>query len=255
MSNYTDNNDKSVLICTPMYGGQCFFGYVSSLISNVFDLRENSIGAYWLFLPNESLITRGRNYMVDYFLEKSSCTHLMFIDSDIVFPIGSLRRLVEADKDVICAAYPKKFIDWEVINKVAKDNMYGEMPDLSKFGASYVINYLDNGSPPEPDEKGVVEVAHAGTGFMMIKRHVFELLKPHTRKARAANFGRFDQWYYDFFQIDVDADGVLLSEDWFFCNKVRELGGKIHLIQDMKLDHIGTHIYEGDLRGAGANVT
>jgi hypothetical protein len=37
------------------------------------------------FLFNESLITRARNYLVDEFLNRSECTHLLFLDADIHF--------------------------------------------------------------------------------------------------------------------------------------------------------------------------
>lgn len=252
---YSENNSSSVMIATPMYNGQCYFGYVSSLMSNVIDLRVNNVGAYWMFIPNESLITRGRNYAVNHFLKYSKCTHLMFIDADIIFPEGSIRRLLHAQEDVICAPYPKKFIDWENINNIVKNNKDKDLPDLSKFGASYVINYLDNNNPPIPNYKGVVEVAHAGTGFMLIRREVFEVLEPNMSKARAANFGRFNEWYTEYFKTDIGAEGVFLSEDWYFCEQYRKLGGKIHLIPDIKLDHIGMHIYTGDIEAAGANVS
>jgi len=251
---FTENNDNSIMIATPMYNGQCYFGYVSSLIQNVIDLRTNNVGAYWMFIPNESLITRGRNYAVNYFL-KSECTHLMFIDSDIIFPPNSIRQLLYADKDIICAPYPKKFIDWENINNIVKHNKDKDLPDLRKFGASYVINYIDNNNPPIPDEKGIVEVAHSGTGFMLIKRKVFEDLESSMGRARASNFGRFNEWYTEFFKTVIGHDGVFYSEDWFFCEEYRKLGGKVHLIPSIKLDHIGNYIYSGDILATGANVT
>lgn len=41
-----------------------------------------------------------RNKLLEAFLE-SDCTHLFSCDTDIVIPEGSLRQLVEADKDII----------------------------------------------------------------------------------------------------------------------------------------------------------
>ena len=49
--------------------------------------------------------------------------------------------------------------------------------------------------------------------------------------------------------------GILQSEDWVFCNQWREVGGKIWLHPYIKLDHIGTYIYEGDIQQVGANIT
>lgn len=256
----SDNSEeikpKSVMIGTPMYGGLAYHGYINGLINNILDLRFNNIGAYWNFIGNESLITRGRNFIVDQFM-KSECTHLMFIDADILFPEGSIRSLLNADKDIIAAPYPKKGIDWDRINEIIKLNKHIDEPlPLHKFGASYVINYLDNSNPPTPDEKGVVEVAHAGTGFMMIKREVFVKMFPYMKQARAANFGRFNNWYTEYFKTDIDENsGVLLSEDWWFCDKWREIGGQVHLMPGIVLDHMGTYVFSGDLAAAGANVS
>lgn len=256
----SDNTEEvkpiSIMIGTPMYGGMAFHGYVNGIINNILDLRFNNIGAYWTFIANESLITRGRNFIVDQFM-KSECTHLMFIDADISFPEGSIRTLLNADKDIIAAPYPKKGIDWDRINEIIKLNKHIDEPlPLNKFGASYVINYLDNANPPKPDEKGIVEVAHAGTGFMLIKRDVFVKLFPYMKQARAANFGKFNNWYTEYFKTDIDENtGVLLSEDWWFCDRWREIGGQVHLMPGIVLDHVGTYVFSGDLAAAGANIS
>lgn len=250
------SQNKSVLFCTPMYNGQCYFGYVSSLLHAIMDLQNSGYPTYWMFLPNESLIQRGRNFCVDYFLNNSECTHLMFVDSDIVFPPGSVKRLLEYDKDIIAAPYPKKYIDWGNIYNAMKANHILSADDIKKFGASYVINLIGNDTGQHTtDAEGLLEVAHVGTGFMMIKREVFAKLEPHMNKARAANFGKFDKWYTEYFKTAVGTEGVFLSEDWFFCEEYRKIGGKVHLVPDINLDHIGTHIFTGDIITAGANIS
>jgi hypothetical protein len=245
--------EKSVMIGTPMYNGQCFHGYTSSIIENVLDLRNNGIGAYWYFVANESLIPRGRNYIVDYFM-KSSCTHLMFIDADISFPSTSIRELLSADEDIVCAAYPKKFIDWNRINYVGSQ-VRGPYVNLKDYASSYVINFMDNTAEQKANNRGLVEARHSGTGFMLISRNVFEKMQPDLPQARASNFGANNSWYTEYFRTDIDEDGVFQSEDWFFCNKWRDIGGKIYLNLNIKLNHIGTYVFEGDILATGANVT
>ena len=70
-----------------------------------------------LFLPNESLIARARNYCAHMFLQ-SDATHFMFIDADIEFDpldVLSLMSLCDegTDKDIVCGVYPKKHIAWD----------------------------------------------------------------------------------------------------------------------------------------------
>ena len=243
--------DTHVYIGTPMYGGLCYHGYTSSLINNILDLKKHKINVDWQFIGNESLITRGRNYIADSFL-KSSCSHLMFIDADISFDNDAIRKLLESKEDFVCAPYPKKFIDWKTIKQ---KGLFSNPSQLKNFGASYVINYLDSRDIPLPNKKGLIEIKHAGTGFMLLSREVFKKMISSCKQARASNFGQFSNWYTEYFKTNVDADGVLQSEDWVFCNQWRDLGGKIWLMQDIKLDHIGTYTYEGDILSYGANIT
>ena len=260
MSDNTEEvKPKSVMIGTPMYGGLAYHGYVNGIINNILDLRFNGIGAYWTFIANESLITRGRNFIVDQFM-KSECSHLMFIDADISFPEGSIRAMLEADKDIIAAPYPKKGIDWDRINEIVKLNKHIDEPlPLNKFGASYVINYLDNSNPPKPDSQGVVEVAHAGTGFMMIKRSALEKFdkafpmqsyKPD--HARTVNFDGSREIMAYFDCVICPDTKRYLSEDYMFCQWMRKAGGKIWLLPWLRLKHAGSYIFGGSLTALAA---
>tara|TARA_A100001015_G_scaffold232454_1_gene263358 strand:- start:639 stop:1382 length:744 start_codon:yes stop_codon:yes gene_type:complete len=245
---------KRVMIGTPMYGGMASHAYIGSLLRNFNILRDKNIAVDWNFLGNESLITRGRNFITDYFL-KSESTHLMWIDSDIGFDSDAIYKLLHHDEDFVGAAYPKKMIDWERIR--TSSILSTNQNNLRDHGASYVVNFLDNNRDTnKTNEKGLIEMRHMGTGFMMVTKKVFKKMRANCRQARAANFGQFANWYTEYFKTDVDKnDGVLQSEDWVFCNQWREVGGKIWLDPSIKLDHIGTYIYEGDIQQVGANIT
>lgn len=108
-----------VMIATPMYGGQCAGGYAKSLAMLSSEFTKYNLQFQFYFLFNESLITRARNYCCDEFL-RSDCTHLMFIDSDIVFSprdILALQYLMitNEDYDVIGGPYPKKSLPGNAI--------------------------------------------------------------------------------------------------------------------------------------------
>lgn len=247
--------ERAIMIATPMYGGMCTGHYTGSLIGCLNVLRINNIVCYWAQMGNESLITRARNEFVRMFLEQPRLTHLMFIDADIHFPQDAVYELIEADKDVICGIYPKKEIDWKNVSKAAlagKDN-------LQDFGGAYVMNIVD-----EPDiehylEQGIMEVRHGGTGFMMIKREVFERLKDHvptyrTSTVRDENGEYIKPLTHEFFATSIDETGALLSEDYHFCELWRKHGGKIYANPFIKLDHVGTYVYSGNLLRSGGNL-
>jgi len=244
---------KKVMIGTPMYGGMATHAFIGSLLTNFNLLRDNDIQIDWNLMGNESLITRGRNYIADHFL-KSNCTHLMWIDADIGFDGDAIIKLLNHEEDFVGAAYPKKFIDWERIR--TSSILSTNAGNIRDHGASYVVNFLDNErNANKTNDKGLVEMRHLGTGFMLVTKKVFKMMRGNCRQARAANFGQFANWYTEYFKTDIDEDGVLQSEDWVFCNQYRDVGGSIWLDPTIKLDHVGTYIYEGDIQQVGANIT
>lgn len=248
-------SDKAIMIATPMYGGMCTGHYVAGLIGTLNVLKSAGIPCFWAQMSNESLITRARNEMARLFLENNQLTHLMFIDADIHFPQSAVYELFEADKDIICGIYPKKEIDWENIGKAAragKDN-------LQDFGGAYVVNITNETNVSEYLGQGLMEVRHGGTGFMMIKREVFEKLKDHVPTYRTSTVKDSEGNYikpltHEFFTTSIDETGALLSEDYHFCDLWSKHGGKIYANPFIKLEHLGTYVYTGNLLRSGGNL-
>lgn len=255
---------RKLFIATPMYGGQCAGIYTRSIS----DLAAKCVGegvvlrSYFLF--NESLITRARNYCVDHFLN-SDCTHLLFIDSDIGFdPVLPLQLLAlvgpDSPYDVIGAPYPKKNISWEKVKLAVDKGMGDENPSqLADFIGDYVFN-------PVPTPNGEIrldrpaEVLELGTGFMMIKRDVFAryleaypdiMYRPDHARSAEHNGERKIGMY---FQAAVDPYGSerYLSEDYWFCQRVRRMGGKVWLCPWMQLEHQGSYTFGGSLSALAA---
>ena len=243
----------SIMIATPMYGGMCTGHYVSGLLSAVAKLRDMGMHVSWAQLMNESLITRARNDLANSFLERG-LDYLMFIDADIGFNAEAVLTLLAADRDVACGIYPKKEVDWARVNTAAKDGK----ESLQDYAGSFVFNMV-GAEHAETDSEGMIEVRHAGTGFMLIKRGVFEQLKPHVPTYRVASFKDDTGEYvkpliHEFFATSIDDGGALLSEDYHFCDLFRKHGGKIHANPFLQLRHVGTYVYGGDIVKSGGNL-
>jgi hypothetical protein len=84
---------KSIFLAVPMYGGACSGIFTRSLADLITLGVKHGINIQLYFLFNESLITRARNYCADEFY-RSSCTHLLFIDSDIGFNANDVIALL-----------------------------------------------------------------------------------------------------------------------------------------------------------------
>jgi hypothetical protein len=221
---------------------------------------------YYLF--NESLITRARNYLVDEFL-RSDCTHLMFIDADIGFDpndVIALSVIAEAgnDKEIVCGPYPKKCIAWEKIKRAVDRGFADKDPEnLEKYVGDYVFNPKVGSGSIALDEP--VEVLEGGTGFMMIQRSALEkfaaaypqynYLPDHVRTAHFDGTREIMQY----FQAEIDpASKRYLSEDYWFCQKMWDIGVKTWLCPWMKLQHMGSYVFAGsliDLAQIGAGAT
>ena len=73
---------------------------------------------------------------------------------------------------------------------------------------------------------------------MRVHRSVFEAMKPLVPEYH--NHGRAE---WQFWQEGCDNDGEWRSEDWWFCDNWRNLGGKVMVDQTICLQHIGDYAY------------
>lgn len=203
----------SILFCTPCYGGQVFAPHFKSCMDLKDALNATGLEHDWLIRWNESLVHRARMGMTRDFLDTDH-THMMWLDADIDFTPEDVAKLWNMDADIAVGVYRMK----------KKDSGYsawvgGELiDDLSAF--------------EEP-----IEVDYAGTGFMLIKREVIETLSkkvPHYENEKP----KIPALY-----MTPIAEGVLLSEDYFFCQLARDNGYKVMMDPSVKLGHWGLWRY------------
>ena len=210
-----------VHMCMPCYGGmlteQTFMSYIK------WANTARQLGIDWTVetMTNESLISRARNTLTAKFLNTEGSTHLMFIDADIGWEPWHLLVLLDSQKDVIGGLYPMK---------------------------SLPIKWCVNGIPGR--EEGVdnlVEVSKTGTGFLLIKRDVFEKLDAHPAVKPFANdiglpveLNPFMKTYFD----TAVREGRYYSEDWTFCENWRDLGGEVWVDKRVLLRHTGTYTFD-----------
>jgi hypothetical protein len=226
----------NLMIGTPMYGGQCTAHYTFSNLNLARIAQNHGINLNYQFTTSESLITRARNNIADLFLN-SNCSHLLFIDADISFDPMDVIKLLKHDMDIVCGGYPAKLFDWYSIHAAAQMNV--GPADLPKYASPYIYNRLEDGEHRD----NLIEVKESGTGFMMIKRSVFEKLIPHVNTYISNQFDNAGKKNYEFFATMID-DGILISEDYFFCRKWRSIGGKVFVDKSVILCHVGSHVYQ-----------
>ena len=227
-------------IGTPMYGGGCTSEYTQSLIDLTINVKNSGGEITSIFLGNESLIQRGRNTIAYHFLN-TTATHLMFIDADIKFRPKDIARMIAADKELIIGPVPLKGINWEQVRTAALEGKQ----NLSDHTGVYNINHLPGHSMENEDTP--FEIEHGGAAFMLIKREVFEQLIPHT--PTYTNGGVTipnGTEIYDFFRVEINNNTRhLLSEDYFFCESYRRIGGKVWCAPWCETGHFGSYLFNG----------
>jgi len=210
-----------VHICMPCYGGMltesCFMSYIK------WANTCRQLGIDWTMetMTNESLISRARNTLTAKFLYNKESTHLMFIDADIGWEPWHLLVMLNRDVDVIGGLYPMKSLP-----------------------VKWCVNGFD-GAEEGPD--GLQEVSKTGTGFLLIKRHVFEKLDAHPATKPFMNdiglpveLNPFMKTYFD----TAVRENRYYSEDWTFCENWRDIGGKVWVDKRVLLRHTGTYVFD-----------
>jgi hypothetical protein len=235
-----------IIVGTPCYGGLVNQDYTVSLLNLTTAAREMNIDLAVILLGNDALITRGRASLVAKFLDVPTATHLLFIDADIAFSPDMVWRMLHFDKDFIGGLYPIKNIDWP--GMAQRFHPQGET--LEQAGLMYVGDVC-KGADLKTDS-GFATGTYVGTGFQLIKRHVFEKMiaaYPETKfnSIHAYPPQKTSDNLYALFDCMIDPEtGAYLSEDFAFCRRWRALGGEIWLDLTSKLTHIGPCAYHGN---------
>ena len=257
-----DFEGKSLMVATPMYGGQCCGMYTKATADLAIACTQHGIPIKFYYLFNESLITRARNYCVDEFM-RSDCTHMMFIDSDIGFDYKDVLTCLhlcdpEEGKDVVTGCYPKKTIAWEKVKMAVDKGFADENPhQLEHFIGDFVFNPTEGTQTFRVDE--MVEIREGGTGFMCIHRSVFEKyaeaypeLKYLPDHARSAHFDGTREITAYFDTIIDPTSKRYLSEDYMFSQYARAIGLKVWMCPWMQLKHVGSYIFGGSIGAMAA---
>ncbi|REG60998.1 hypothetical protein B0G80_3824 [Paraburkholderia sp. BL6669N2] len=237
--------DMRPLFMTPCYGGTVTSNFVNSMLALNNALWQNGMQGGVRIRSGESLITRARNEAVAEFLADPHYTHLFWIDADIGFSVDQAMRLLLADHDVVAGVYPIKRFDWP-------DTLPAGLT-RAEFAARYLrypVNVHDNVSS-EIDAEGFMEVSEAPTGFMCIKREAFTRMIEVLPELQYVPDGPPDSplrnLCYRFFDVMVEPHtNRYLSEDYAFCRRWRDIGGRIFVDTQSQLSHQGIYTYHGD---------
>ena len=223
-----------LFIATPAFGHQVTTNYANSLLKFVSTSHPRlAVSSAVHMQSGMALVTQARNNCVAYFLN-SDCTHFLFIDADIGFEPEAIFRLIEKDVPLALTPYPVKG--------------YGKDHQLQ-----FIVHFPDKDNV-RIDKDGFAEIIAGPTGFMMIKREVFEKLAEKYPERKTVNkqlvgnkVETMEKGWYTFFETAQDPENGYLGEDIAFCRLWTNIGGKIYADTQTPLTHFGSHAFHGSL--------
>lgn len=189
-------------------------------MSGVIGISTADTGRYSVFyaslegiqLPSEpiqkvfarsAVISENRNAITKHALE-SGADWVLYLDDDHILSRDVLIRLLDSGKDVISAHYVQR---QPPFGPVA---MSHELPD-----GKFIRKALD------PTENGIVSVAAAGAGCLLVRRRALEALEPP---------------YWTLGQISASSWG----DDLHFCSRLRKAGFEIFVDLSNPIGHLMT---------------
>jgi hypothetical protein len=243
---------KSLFIMVPM--SHPTMNFIISWTNLLLTLQKYGIPCEYMFLSNESLVTRARNRLADNFRKKTTCTHGLMIDDDIGFDAMDILAMLDLDLEIAGAPCVKKSIRWDRVQEVIKKSNGRQLSadDLIKVSGDFILNF-NQFEGKKQFNLGEPQEAHSvGTGLMMARRDTYDRIAD-AYPDRWYDSSRFDPAalpgrIQDFFQVGVNYESRDYdSEDYRFCIDARKLGMTVWVLPWMKTTHHGAFTFTGDL--------
>ena len=215
----------SILIGLPCYGGVVSDKTTNALFKLGKQFVRNNIDHGILTLANESLISRGRSRIANFFINNTEFEYLFFLDSDVGFEADDVLKLLNHNKEMVCGAYPMKTIP---------------------------LKWNFTITEPKQREGDLVAIDKIGIGFSLIHRNVFiriakqypELKYIPTNESTTHNptEQEFNNSYHYFHEMRQG--NIYLPEDLSFFTRARSVGIQAWMDTSINLCHVGSHVFQ-----------
>lgn len=216
----------SIQTACPCADGKYVRGFTTSFHNTQCIFIELGANVDFAELPGCADLGLARSKIFGNFL-RSNHTHLLWIDSDMVWQPYDPARLILAKKDFIGAAGPKKI-----------------------YPVSFAANNCDeNGTYLGIERDGdFLKVTEVGFAFILLTKACVQKMADNYQDLKFPGDNNLDEYaVFDSFIIGEGDKKRRLSEDFSFCWRWNRIGGEIFLMPDIRLGHVGTHTWEGAL--------
>ena len=249
----------NLFIAIPAFGGKVHAEFTRSLLKLTIELSKRNIQHQVEFLTYESLISRGRNTLIAKFYSMWNFTHILFLDSDLIFNPIAIISMIARKKEIIACPYPKKMFNSTKMDQLFQSGYSADeiMNDQLALLSDINYNFLTQDAPEDLDEReqnrgGCYEAKDLPTGCLLIKRSAITALmlyykdRQYVNNISGGSDSSSDNYFFDLFGTGI-VNNIYLSEDYYFCYLARSIGLKCYLETGFTFGHIGSNIFYGNL--------
>jgi len=229
-------------LCIPVYDGRVHDATMSSVARTMQEAQRKGITISLIMGRGNAVLPHVRNWLVSQAMLKG-CDKIWFVDSDMAWDgcIPDVLNMLAAPVDVVAGVHQARNPRWN-------------------DPARLVVKW--DKIPPEQDEAtGLLKVSKVATAFVCIDRSVFERIDKAGLARPYLSFGQFNPdpsmkymrayFWYDFLSPAISeadqeklreygVDGpfdILQGEDFYFCDRVKDVGGSIFIDPRIALTH------------------
>lgn len=213
---------KHVMVAIPAYTGTIHLGTMRSLMTDLLTLQAR--GDLWSLHDEcgNALIADARATIVAQFLDSKADT-LVFIDSDVCWEEGALVRLVDHPVDMVAGIYPQR-----------------------KDPPNYCVKWIPKPELYADPETGLLEVLGVPAGFMKLSRKQLKAMVEQYPDTEFHVEQAPDKRAWALF-ADYRIGKHKMGEDYAFCRRWTDMGGKVWVDPEIKMGHVGYKTFPGHL--------
>lgn len=214
---------KHIMVAIPAYTGTVHMGTMRSLMTDLIALIKRGDKFTLVDDIGNALIADCRGVIATNFLH-SDCDELVFIDSDVTWEAGALLRLIDHPVDLVAGIYP-----------------------VRAAPLRFNVRYMDKKELWADPETGLLEVEAVPAGFTKYSKNCIKKMVEAYPKQYFHNESKTKEFYplFDYF-VDEEKN-YKWGEDYSFCIRWKNIGGKVWIDPEIGMGHIGLKVFEGHL--------
>lgn len=197
--------------------GEVRVEFLQSLLDTIIgDINDRRVLNYIRPVVAGPLLDIYRNRAVEWFLRESTAEWMLFVDSDIVWQLDDLYKLLDAadpvDAPVVSGAYLMILPEGCRPSLFHRNEQNGGLMDVWPADTPLPVDTF-------------VDVDGCGAGFLLMHRSLLATML-EVYKAPMP-------WF-----ANEVIDGVVNGEDFTFCSRVQQMGFRVFVHTGVQLDHI-----------------